>query len=197
MYALPGRFGEDSRRDAGRSGRRGWVAPPRPVRECASDDRRRHQPPGLRPVPGSARGRGRIIVDLVRRASIAATRRRAGVFRRALRREASRLRDPRRIAAIAAAEPDLRAILSRADRPRRGRRGRRPGVLGRRPDLAQRRRPLPPDRPVPAVRLRAVDAAAVRAVGAAAVGRRLVRVARRDDPRCCSGRSTGRTAAGR
>ena len=37
----------------------------------------------------------------------------------------------------------------------------------------------------------------LRAVGAAAVGRRLVRLAGRDDPRCCSGRSTGRTASGR
>ena len=47
------------------------------------------------------------------------------------------------------------------------------------PDLAQRRRPVPPHRPVPALRLRPVDAAAVRAVGPAAVGRRLVRLARR------------------
>ena len=69
-------------------------------------------------------------------------------------------------------------MIGRGDAGRR----RRPGVLGRRPDLAQRRRPVPPDRPVPALRLRPVDAAAVRAVGAAAVGRRLVRVARRDDP---------------
>ncbi len=56
-------------------------------------------PPGLQPVPGSARGRGRIVVDLgdvVDRG----TRRRAGVFRRALRREAYRIRDPRRLAAI-------------------------------------------------------------------------------------------------
>src|SRR2546422_230567 len=63
-----------------------------------------------------------------------------------------------------------------------GRRG-RPGVLGGRPDLAGRRRPLPPDGPVPPVRLRPVDAAGVRAVGAAPVGCRLVRVAGRDDPR--------------
>jgi hypothetical protein len=57
------------------------------------------KPPELRPVRGSARGRGRIVVDLsdvVDRG----TRRRAGVFRRALRREVSRLRDPRRVAAI-------------------------------------------------------------------------------------------------
>jgi hypothetical protein len=56
-------------------------------------------PTGLRPVPGTARGRGRIVVDfdaVIDRP----TRRRAGVFRRALRREASRLRDPARIAAI-------------------------------------------------------------------------------------------------
>jgi hypothetical protein len=56
-------------------------------------------PPGLQPVPGSARGRGRIVVDLGEVVD-RDTRRRAGVFRRALRREASRLRDPRRIAAI-------------------------------------------------------------------------------------------------
>ena len=68
-------------------------------------------PPELRPVPGSARGRGRIIVDLsdvVDRA----TRRRAGVFRRALRREASRLRDPRRIAAILLLSLTFALILS-------------------------------------------------------------------------------------
>jgi len=56
-------------------------------------------PPGLQPVPGTARGRGRVLVDLsdvIDRG----TRRRAGVFRRALRREVSRLRDPRRIAAV-------------------------------------------------------------------------------------------------
>ena len=65
--------------------------------------------------------------------------------------------------------------------PRRAGRRRRPRLLGRRPDLAERRRPLPPDRAVPALRLRPVDAAAVRAVGAAAVGRRVVRLARRHD----------------
>ena len=70
----------------------------------------------------------------------------------------------------------------RAPRPRRAGRRRRAGLLGGRPDLARRRRPVPPDRAVPALRLCAVDAAAVRAVGAAAVGRRLVRLARRDDP---------------
>lgn len=55
--------------------------------------------PQLNPVSGSARGRGRIVVDLsdvVHRG----TRRRAGVFRRALRREASRLHDRRRVLAI-------------------------------------------------------------------------------------------------
>ena len=65
--------------------------------------------------------------------------------------------------------------------PRRAGRRRRPRLLGRRADLAERRRPLPPDRALPAVRVRPVDAAAVRAVGAAAMGRRLVRLARRDD----------------
>lgn len=56
-------------------------------------------PPELQPVPGSARGRGRVIADLSDLLG-APTRRRAGVFRRALRREASRLRDPRHILAI-------------------------------------------------------------------------------------------------
>ena len=68
-------------------------------------------PPGLQPVPGSARGRGRILVDLsdvVDRG----TRRRAGVFRRALRREVSRLRDPRRIAAIVLLSLTFAVVLS-------------------------------------------------------------------------------------
>ncbi len=56
-------------------------------------------PPELRPVPGTARGRGRVIVDLTDVIG-APTRRRAGVFRRALRREASRLHDRRRVIAI-------------------------------------------------------------------------------------------------
>lgn len=56
-------------------------------------------PPELRPVPGTARGSGRIVVDLSGLLS-ATTRRRAGVFRRALRREVSRLRDHRRLIAI-------------------------------------------------------------------------------------------------
>jgi hypothetical protein len=55
--------------------------------------------PGLRPVPGTVRGRGRVAVDL-RDLLDRPTLRRAGVFRRALRREASRLRDPQHIAAI-------------------------------------------------------------------------------------------------
>ena len=56
-------------------------------------------PPELRPVPGSARGRGRVIVDLGELVD-APTRRRAGVYRRALRREVSRLRDHRRQLAL-------------------------------------------------------------------------------------------------
>jgi hypothetical protein len=56
-------------------------------------------PPELRPVPGSARGRGRVVADLGDLIG-APTRRRAGVFRRALRREAARLRDRRRLLAI-------------------------------------------------------------------------------------------------
>ncbi|HEY6012599.1 MAG TPA: hypothetical protein VIU37_01280, partial [Candidatus Limnocylindrales bacterium] len=67
--------------------------------------------PELRPVPGSARGLGRIAVDLsdvVDRG----TRRRAGVFRRALRREATRARDPHRIAAIILLSLTFALILS-------------------------------------------------------------------------------------
>ena len=56
-------------------------------------------PSELRPVPGTARGRGRVVVDLTDLVG-PPTRRRAGVFRRALRREISRLGDRRRLAAI-------------------------------------------------------------------------------------------------
>ncbi|MGZ9277243.1 MAG: glycosyltransferase family 87 protein [Candidatus Limnocylindrales bacterium] len=57
------------------------------------------QPPELHPVPGTARGRGRIVADLSDLFG-EPTRRRAGVYRRALRREVSRLRDRRRLIAI-------------------------------------------------------------------------------------------------
>ena len=55
--------------------------------------------PELHPVPGTVRGRGRLAVDLsdVLRGP---TARRAGVYRRAIRREISRLRDHRRLVAI-------------------------------------------------------------------------------------------------
>lgn len=56
-------------------------------------------PPELQPVPGTARGRGRVVADLTDLLGTP-TRRRAGVFRRALRREVSRLRDRRRQIAI-------------------------------------------------------------------------------------------------
>src|SRR6476660_5321706 len=68
-------------------------------------------PPRLRPVPGTARGRGRIIVDLSDHVD-RGTRRRAGVFRRALRREVSRLHDPRRIAAILLLSLTFAVVLS-------------------------------------------------------------------------------------
>jgi Glycosyltransferase family 87 len=68
------------------------------VRECgAMADAQ--PPPELQPVPGTARGRGRIVIgwrDLIGQP----TRRRAGVYRRAVRRELSRLRDHRRLLAI-------------------------------------------------------------------------------------------------
>jgi len=56
-------------------------------------------PPELRPVPGTARGRGRTVVDW-RQLIDQPTRRRAGVYRRAIRRELSRLRDRERLIAI-------------------------------------------------------------------------------------------------
>lgn len=55
--------------------------------------------PQLHPVPGTVRGRGRVVADLTDLID-APTRRRAGVFRRALRRQASRVRDPQRLLAI-------------------------------------------------------------------------------------------------
>lgn len=67
--------------------------------------------PELHPVPGSARGPGRIRVDLsdvVDRG----TKRRAGVFRRALRREVSRARDPHRIAAMVLLSVTFALVLS-------------------------------------------------------------------------------------
>ena len=67
--------------------------------------------PELRPVPGTSRGRGRLIVDLSDVLD-RGTRRRAGVFRRALRREASRLRDPRRVAAVVLLSLTFALILS-------------------------------------------------------------------------------------
>jgi hypothetical protein len=57
------------------------------------------RPPQLHPVPGTVRGRGRRVVDLTD-ALGTQTRRRAGVYRRAMRREVSRLRDRRRVIAI-------------------------------------------------------------------------------------------------
>ena len=68
-------------------------------------------PPELRPVRGTARGHGRVVVDLgdiVDRG----TRRRAGVFRRALRREVSRLHDHRRILAIVLLSLTFAFVLS-------------------------------------------------------------------------------------
>ena len=67
--------------------------------------------PQLKPVPGTARGRGRIVVDLsdvVDRG----TRRRAGVFRRAIRREVSRLHDRRRVLAIVLLSVTFSLILA-------------------------------------------------------------------------------------
>jgi hypothetical protein len=68
-------------------------------------------PPEFRPVQGSARGRGRIVVDLSE-VWDRGTRRRAGVFRRALRREVSRLHDRRRVIAIVLLSVTFAFILS-------------------------------------------------------------------------------------
>ena len=146
------------------------------VGECPGDDARGHCP--NRPASGPRGDR------LARRRLDEPTRRRLDIHRRELRRELSRLRDRRRLLAMGLLILTFGFLAA--------------GIVGRGepagadaraywaggPDLAQRRRPVPPDRAVPALRLRPVDAAAVRAVGAAAVGRRLVRLARRDDPRC-------------
>ncbi|MEA2620477.1 MAG: hypothetical protein QOC97_1250 [Chloroflexota bacterium] len=92
------------RRDA--SARACWTG----VRECRgmTDS---VPPPGLKPVPGTARGRGRVRVDLSDVLD-RGTRRRAGVFRRALRREVSRLQDPRRVAAVFLLSLTFALILS-------------------------------------------------------------------------------------
>jgi hypothetical protein len=68
-------------------------------------------PPELRPVPGTARGHGRVVVDLGEIVD-RGTRRRAGVFRRALRREVSRLHDRRRILAIVLLSLTFAFVLS-------------------------------------------------------------------------------------
>lgn len=69
------------------------------------------EPPVLHPIPGSARGRGRIVADLGDLLD-RPTRRRAGVFRRALRREVSRLRDRRRILAIVLLSVTFSVVLA-------------------------------------------------------------------------------------
>jgi hypothetical protein len=62
-----------------------------------------------------------------------------GVFRRALRREVSRLHDPRRIAAILLMSLTFAIVLSGLIARGEAGRRRRPRLLGRGPDLAQRR----------------------------------------------------------
>ena len=66
----------------------------------------------LRPVRGSALGRGRTVVDLADTLIDRPARRRAGVWRRAIRREAGRLRDPKRIAAIILLSVTFSVILA-------------------------------------------------------------------------------------
>jgi len=78
------------------------------------------EPSEPRPVAGSARGRGRIAIDRAtgratewaEHAIDRPTRRRAGIFRRALRRQTSRLRDPRRIAAIVVLSVTFSLVLA-------------------------------------------------------------------------------------
>ncbi len=70
-----------------------------------------HSVPGTAPAPAHGRGRRRGLVDLsdvVDRGTL----RRAGVFRRAVRRETTRLRDPHRIVAIVLLSLTFAVILS-------------------------------------------------------------------------------------
>ena len=122
------------------------------------------------------------LVGRFRRRFDAPTRRRLDIHRRELRREMSRLRDRRRLLAMGLLILTFGLLAA--------------GIVGRgEPAGADARAywagvriwlnggdPVPPDRAVPAVRLCPVDAAALRPVGAAAVGRRVVRLAWRDDP---------------
>ena len=127
------------------------------------------------------RRRGCMIAPMTASTVVPDHPRAAGVIRRALRREATRIREPRRLAAIlilaivfAAAMAGMwaRGEMRAATRRRTG----RPSGSGWRAATRITHGPVPP------VRLRAVDAAAVRPVGPAAVGRRVVRLPRRDDP---------------
>ena len=81
-----------------------------------------HEPRGARRPTGLETGRARLssgLEDLSNAVIDRPTRRRAGVFRRALRREASRLRDPQRIASIVLLSLTfavvLAALLARGD----------------------------------------------------------------------------------
>ena len=90
---------------------------------------------GAAPRPGTAMGEAdrRRLGELTSTVLDRPTRRRAGVFRRALRREASRLRDPRRIAAILLLSLTFCDPAGRDDRARRAGRRRCARLLGRRP----------------------------------------------------------------
>ena len=77
------------------------------------------EPPRPVPVPGTAGGRGRIVVDL-RDLVDQPTRRRAEVFRRAVRRQVSHLHDPRRIAAILLLSLIFALLAAGPHRARRG-----------------------------------------------------------------------------
>ena len=120
-----------------------------PCRACAEIDGRASRPIRMlaaRPGPAAERGRmpmstSRTVVDRGRRAAArASSGGRCGARRRASTTapDRSRSRPDRR---------DVRGhrwpgLIARGEAGRR----RRPGLLGRRPDLAQRRRPVPPDR---------------------------------------------------
>ena len=140
-----------------------------------------NEPPALRPVPGSARGRGRIVVDLSEMID-RPTRRRAGVFRRALRRETSRLRDPRRIAAIVLLSLTfallIAGLLARGESGGADARAYWAGVR----IWLNGGDPYHPTGPFLPYVYAPWMLPALRAVGGPPLGRRVVRLARLDDP---------------
>src|SRR4051812_49600123 len=113
------------------------IEPPEPPLQPASSGSASEPTPGLRPVPGTARGRGRVVVDLAAELVPRPTRRRAGVVRRALRRELTRPRDPRPVLPMAPLLLIFALAAAGRGAPRAGPRGRAPPALGGGPGLAR------------------------------------------------------------